>query len=246
MKQDYSWYADAQKLLPDELKKWGKILIIAPHQDDESLGCGGTIALLRKTGIPVHVVFVSDGSKSHPNSKKYPYEKLVTLRENEAVNALEILNVDVEEITFLRLKDSELPVKNSSGFENAVHLMQQLLLKVKPQTVILPWQRDPHKDHRATWEITDLAIKQTDSSIRKLEYLVWLWERGNVEDLPQPGECKVWEINIEQTIVQKKQAIAAHISQITTLIDDDPEGFILSPEVLAHFNKAKEIFVEKP
>src|SRR5689334_3255841 len=40
-------------------------LIISPHQDDEVLGCGGVIGLKREQGIPVQVVFITDGAGSH-------------------------------------------------------------------------------------------------------------------------------------------------------------------------------------
>ena len=50
---------------------WGKTLVVAPHPDDESLGCGGAIVLLRKFGNEVTVLTVSDGALSHPNSKKF-------------------------------------------------------------------------------------------------------------------------------------------------------------------------------
>lgn len=244
MKQEDNWYAHAQWLSDNDLGQFGKTLIIAPHQDDESLGCGGTIALLRKAGIPVHAAFISDGSMSHAHSKKYPYKTLVALRETEAINALQILGVDKQHISFLRLQDSKLPDEQKPDFQEAVYLVKELLLQIQPQTILLPWRRDPHKDHRATWQIVDHAAKEANKSIRKLEYLIWLWERGNVEDLPQTGECKVWKINIEQTLLQKKNAVAAHISQTTSLIDDDPQGFTLSAEVLAHFDKTEEIFIE--
>ena len=131
-------------------------------------------------------------------------------------------------------------------FANAVGLMQKIIQNYKPETVFVPWQRDPHPDHRATWQIVDQAITNAKQPIRKLEYFIWLWERADSGDLPKPGECKVWKVNIETAINQKKQAIAAHISQTTSLISDDPEGFTLSPEVLSHFDKPFEIFIEKP
>lgn len=245
MTTERNWFADAELLSPELLKEFGKTLIVAPHQDDESLGCGGTIALLRQLHLPVHVLFVSDGSMSHPNSKAYPTEKLIKLRENESIHALQILDVDQDDITFLHLKDSKLPSIEMPGFDEAVNSIREILLKIKPQTIIIPWQRDPHPDHRSTWQIMHEAINQIDFPVKKLEYLIWLWERANESDLPDPQEHKIWEVNIEQTLVQKKEAIAAHISQTTTLIDDDPEGFILSPEVLAHFDKKTEIFIER-
>jgi LmbE family N-acetylglucosaminyl deacetylase len=240
-----NWYDNARSLTGDDLKGWGSVLVVAPHQDDESLGCGGAIALLRQAGVPVHVVFTSDGSMSHPNSKQYPAERLVKLREEEAVEALQILGVPVTNITFLRLKDSRVPALNSNGFEEAVDLMQTLLNRIQTQTILVPWQRDPHPDHRATWQITHMAMQRANLPIRKLEYLVWLWERAENDDLPKPGEVSVWQLNIEPVLSLKRQAIAAHVSQTTPLITDDPDGFMLSPEVLAHFNKPLEIFIEQ-
>lgn len=234
----------AQPLDIFDLPLLGRVMVIAPHQDDESLGCGGTIALLRQAGVPVHVVFVTDGSLSHPNSQKYAAPKLTELRESEAVEALKILGVEADDITFLRQKDGHLPHHGDSGFEEAAALIKEVLDNVKPETLLLPWQRDPHPDHRATWQLVRHAVNEMDVDYRVLEYLIWLWERAAAEDLPLPGEVQAWRVNIEPVIDQKRQAIAAHASQTTGLIDDDPEGFTLSPEVLAHFNSAEEYFVE--
>ena len=239
------WVQQAQMLDIEGLKLLKKVLVIAPHQDDESLGCGGLIALLRQQGIPVHVVFTTDGSMSHPNSVKYPTSELIVLREREAVTALHILGVEAEQITFLRLKDGSLPTQEKPGFDPAVQLMQQVLHAINPQTVIVPWQRDPHPDHRAAWQITNAAIAKARLSCRRLEYLIWLWERAAPEDLPLPEEVKVWKADIASVTALKQRAIMAHTSQTTGLIDDDPEGFTLSPEVLNHFASNQELFVER-
>ncbi len=238
------WHDSAQPLDIRDLQMMGRVMVIAPHQDDESLGCGGTIALLRQAGVPVHVLFITDGSLSHPNSSTYPAPKLTELRESEAISALEVLNVAVEDITFLRRPDGHLPHAGQPGFEETAGLIQQALTHFKPETLLLPWQRDPHPDHRATWQLVHYAMEQADTEYRVLEYLIWLWERAAEEDLPQPTEVDVWKVDISPVKTQKQQAIAAHASQTTGLIDDDPEGFTLSPEVLAHFGSDEEIFVE--
>jgi LmbE family N-acetylglucosaminyl deacetylase len=243
--QSNNWYDNASELTGTELSNLGSVLVVAPHQDDESLGCGGTIALLRQRGIPVHVVFVSDGSMSHPNSKQYPAEKLMLLREQEAINALQILDVHADSIMFLRLKDGKVPAAGNERFEEAVDIMHTLIDRIEPQTIMVPWQRDPHPDHRASWQIVYEAMQRSDRSIRKLEYLIWLWERAAQTDLPKPGEVLVWQVDVKPVSVLKKQAIAAHVSQTTPLITDDPEGFTLSPEVLSHFDKPTELFIEQ-
>ncbi len=239
-----NWQQDARWLRPADLKQTGNVLVIAPHQDDESLGCGGTIALLRQAGVQVQMVFTTNGSLSHPNSKQYPAAKLTALREQEAISALHLLGVDESHITFLRLQDGSLPVSTAPGFAGAVKALTGVLGSIAPQTILLPWQRDPHPDHRATWQITQEAIRQAGIKPRQLEYLIWLWERAGENDLPMPGEVKVWKVDIKQVMQQKKAAITAHRSQTTRLIGDDPDGFILSPEVLAHFDKPEEVFVE--
>lgn len=238
-------YRQAHTLTPDSLQQLGRVLVVAPHQDDESLGCGGTIALLRQLCIPVQVVFTTDGSLSHPNSKKYPAQSLIALREQEAIKALQILGVDAGDITFLRLPDGRLPSAGEPGFDEAADKVREVLQTTQPQTIILPWQRDPHADHRATWQMTTQAMQKTGEDYRRLEYLVWLWERAAESDLPLPGEVQVWQTDISNVIELKRRAIEAHISQTTGLIDDDPEGFTLSAGVLAHFDRKEELFVEK-
>ena len=55
----------------------------------------------------------------------------------------------------------------------------------------------------------------------------------------------VWRVPIGQVLDQRNRAIAAHRSQVTHLIDDDPTAFYLSPELLAHFDNPRELFLEE-
>ena len=244
MKSAVEWYDTAVPLTPEQIKEFGSVLVVAPHQDDESLGCGGTIALLKMADITVTVLFTSDGSMSHPNSKKYPEEKLILLREQEAVNALKILGAKKEDIIFLRLKDSMLPTTDDVGFDSAVDVVSGILSKLSPCTIILPWRRDPHHDHRATWQILDRALSKFSKPVRVLEYFVWLWERAVNAELPGPAEGMMWKVAIGNVMDKKTAAINAHVSQTTNLISDDPDGFMLSGHMLGHFHNPYEYFFE--
>lgn len=224
---------------------WGKTLVVAPHPDDESLGCGGAVALLRKFGNEVTVLTVSDGALSHPNSVKFPPLKLRDLRESETIAALEILGVPADKITFLRFPDGSVPGELSDDFAAAVTNVRNHLAKISPQTILLPWRRDPHPDHLASWQIVKAAIIDNRNDYRILEYPIWLWERAEHADLPREKNIKIHRLKINEATVQKQAAIRAHASQIAGLIDDDPSGFQLSAEVLAHFDGECEIYFEE-
>jgi len=220
----------------------GDTIVISPHPDDESLGCGGTIAALAKAGKKVDIIFVSDGSMSHPNSQKYTAPLLMQLREREGLAAVNILGIPATQCYFMRLKDGAVPAIEAAGFAEAVSTMAKLLKKVQPQTIILPWKNDPHRDHKASWQITVAAIILAGLQVKLLHYLVWFWERGDTDhELLKSDLCK---IDISSVVESKQAAIKAHSSQLTNLIDDDTDGFILSPEVLDHFNGPFELFFQ--
>ena len=249
--------ARAAPYSPDVPACWGTTLVVAPHPDDESLGCGGAIALLRQQEHTVYVLFVSDGSMSHPNSQRYSAEARRDLREREAQSALALLGVPSSNVTFLRLPDTQVPtqplpttlpsvpsVKSVRPFDEATTLIHHHLQRIRPQTLLVPWRRDPHGDHRATWQLLRAAIDRTDFSIHWIEYPIWVWETTQPEDLPTDTDGTWFKLAITEVISQKKQAIAAHVSQTTSLIDDDPNGFTLRPEMIGHFVQPYEYYLE--
>ncbi len=231
---------------PIDARSLGRTLVLAPHPDDESLGCGGTLALLRRASFVVHVVFITDGTQSHPNSATYPANRLRELREAEAMEALSELGVSEKAVTFLRLPDRNVPGTDAPGFAEAVDAMLAVLQGVEPTTVLVPFERDPHPDHRATYQLLQAALARLAEPPRVLEYLIWLWELGRPDDLPRANERLALSVDISHALTEKKRAIAAHRSQVTRMIDDDPSAFYLSPELLRHFDTPYEIFLEKP
>jgi LmbE family N-acetylglucosaminyl deacetylase len=234
-----------ESLSPAEL---GSMMVVAPHPDDESLGCGGAIAHLVDLKIEVSVAFVSDGTKSHPNSRRYPSLDLRTLREAEARAALSTLGMDTGNgrITFFGLPDAAVPDLGSDDFDSAVDRAVAYCEKRAPETLLLPWRRDPHCDHRASRSIFLAASRQLSRPPRILEYPIWAYESANPDDLPVWGEVIARRMDVAGVLSRKRAAIAAHRSQLTGLIDDDPDGFRLTSTVLAHFDLPWEIYLESP
>lgn len=230
---------DAPLLPHHQLADWGATLCIAPHPDDEALGCGGTLALLAQSEVRTGIAWVSDGGLSHPNSPSYPRSKLAALRETEALQAAAELGV--ARTFFQRLPDGALPFPADAGFEEAVESARDILTEFAPHTLLLPWRRDPHRDHRASWIIW--ATAACNHSLQRLEYLVWAFERAAHDEWPRADEADAFRLDIAAVAARKRAAIEAHQSQISDLIDDDPTAFRLSNEVLAHFDGPHESWI---
>lgn len=230
---------------PEYATTLGPTAILIPHPDDESLGCGGLLALLRRAGLPIAAALVTDGTMSHPNSLRFPPAARQQLRERELRQALRELDVAAEQLLALNLPDGTAPHQpGQPGFTEAVEQLRHWLHQQNPQTLLLPWRRDPHPDHRATYALAQAALAGLAQPPRVVEYVVWAWERAATADLPQPGEVQGWRLDISSVLAQKQRAIHAHQSQLTGLIDDDPLGFRLSPEMLAHFAQPFETYFE--
>src|ERR1700688_4259111 len=87
----------------------GTCLILAPHPDDESLGCGGLIAACVAARRAPLVVILTDGAGSHPRSRAYPPARLRTLRANEATAAMAHLGLPPERLVLLEEPDGSAP-----------------------------------------------------------------------------------------------------------------------------------------
>lgn len=223
-------------------------LVIAPHPDDETLGCGGAIALLQAMGCAVQVLVISDGTRSHPHSIQYPPLRLRTLRETETQEALSILGMGNLEVTFLRLPDGSIPTPESADFQAALDRCCQFLQRLKPATLFLPWRLDPHPDHQATWHLIHAALanlKNLDYSPRLIEYPIWDWDPEQRGDWAEGDQITAWRLDISSVLDTKLKAIAAYRSQTTDLINDDPQGFRLTPEMLENFARPWELYLEE-
>jgi len=219
----------------------GGLVVVAPHPDDESLGCGGLIAEARAQGRSVRVVVVSDGTGSHPSSKTHPKDRLRQLREEEARDAVRELGLDrVRDIVFMRLPDRFVP-GDGPGAEAAIAEMIACVAAVDARAAFVTWRHDPHCDHQACYRIAR-AVQRRLPSLRLYEYTIWGFKLPPATPLETPQDG--FRIPIQRHLQRKRRAIAAHRSQTTDLINDDPDGFRLTVSDLARFALPYETFFE--
>jgi LmbE family N-acetylglucosaminyl deacetylase len=216
-------------------------IVVAPHPDDESLACGGLTAEACRQGLPGKVVIVSDGAGSHPNSKAYPPDRLTALREEEAKQAGAELGLKPEDMLFLRLPDRFVPFEGEEA-ERAIDALVDCVRDIGARSLFVSWRHDPHCDHEASYRITREAQRRVGEA-KLFEYVVW----GHT--LPPSTEVDPirsgFRIRIDQKALEnKRRAIAAHRSQTTDLIDDDPAGFRFTKSGLTRFDLPYEFFLE--
>lgn len=197
-------------------------MVFSPHQDDETFGCGGMIALKREQGIPVVVAFLTDGQGSVGEDSQMK-DKIVQIRKQEAVTALRILGVEPSEIYFLEKTDGTLQDLEGLQREQTIDQLAELLNKYKPEEVYVPHRKDSHQDHEAAYTLVKEAIAQTKIEVDLLQYAIWLfWRSPLFIMLKLQDIAAAYRLPIAAVQEKKNRAIASYSSQIDSL----PPGFI--------------------
>ena len=171
------------------------VLVIAPHPDDESIGCGGTICLHADRGDRVAAVFLTSGERGLTD---VPEEDARRMRELESQEAAGILGIS--SVTFLRRPDQQL----EQDTLQAAEALKPILEQEKPEVIYLPHERDFHRDHRASVSIVQTAVRSSGIATPALlsyEVLTPLTEYDRAED-------------ISPVIRRKLKAVCAHRSQV--------------------------------
>lgn len=215
-------------------------LILAPHPDDESLGCGGLIAEACRQDCPPIVVVLTDGAMSHPHSRRYPRQQLRLMREREALAATARLGLPAERVIFLRYPDTAAP-SEGLALQQAARRLADIVTVHGCGTVVASWAHDPHCDHEAAARIARTACRITGT--RLLAYPVWGYTL-QPEQLITQDQVRGFRLDVTHHLERKLAAIMAHRSQYTGLIDDDPDGFQLDPGFIERFLTPTEAFIE--
>jgi LmbE family N-acetylglucosaminyl deacetylase len=189
-------------------------LVIAPHPDDEAFGCGGLIARKRLAGQPVHIVFVTDGSLSHPHHPTLTPNALVALRENEARESLRTLEVDSDGIHFLDIRDGSLAHLSAADSTDLTERLRLLLRTIKADEIFLPSRRDGSSEHEAVFRLLQSALREISPLPRVFEFPVWSWWNPFLLLRDCLATRRVLRVDLTGCVFLKRAAIACHRSQV--------------------------------
>ncbi|MFK3891291.1 PIG-L deacetylase family protein [Sphingomonas sp. NPDC079357] len=206
-----------------------RLLVVAPHPDDETIGAHTLMARMRRRGVAVRVVVVTDGAASHPYSVRWPRRRLVAERRRESRRVLRQIGVTASAVTFLDLPDGRLVTQAATarrGLARAVAGRGAAL-------VVAPSHSDDHPDHRV---VAACVAMLRQPGLRTLSYPVW------------PAGQKIAGARhlflTTQERLAKRRALLTYRTQ-TGRIADDPQGFAMTRRQIAAFTSAQETFAER-
>jgi len=139
------------------------MLVVAPHQDDEVIGCGGALALQARSGSAASIVVLQDGAGEF-EAVGVTRQALNERRNEESRQAAAVMGVPVP--VFLNH-----PVLSADASQVAE--MLDLLLRLRVDAVFVPFVLDGHPDHRTANYILSAALREIPSTVRIFCYEVW-------------------------------------------------------------------------
>jgi N-acetylglucosamine malate deacetylase 1 len=211
------------------------VLVIAPHPDDEVLGCGGTIARFAGQGQSVTVAIVTRGTPLFPASQ---------VRQVRAEARKAARQLGVKKLEFLDLPVTTLHLIPEHKLNAA---FCRLVNQVRPQTVFVPFPGDRHEDHRQIFDAAMVAMRPDNRRPRVSRICCYEtvsethWTAPGIEP---PFEAN-WYVDIGDTLAAKLAAMRIYRSQLAEGI---PARSIEAIEALAKFRgsvvgmKAAEAF----
>jgi N-acetylglucosamine malate deacetylase 1 len=173
------------------------VWVVAPHPDDESIGCGGAVCLHRQRGERVRVVFLTSGERGIEGVSP---EAAQAIREAEAAEALDVLGVG--QMNFLRLPDLGL----AEAVKPAAGRLAEVFRADPPSLIYVPHSGESHPDHEAALPIVRaaLALAFPARPLPELRaYEVWT-----------PMTAFGWPEDISAVMQRKLRAVRCYRSQL--------------------------------
>jgi LmbE family N-acetylglucosaminyl deacetylase len=185
-----------------------RVVIVAPHPDDEILACGGLLQQLGAMRIPVTIVAVTDGEASHPGSATWTRARLQEVRPDETMAALAALGLDEVPVTRLELPDGSVASREPD-------LARALAALITPGDLLLTtWRHDGHPDHEATARACVTAASGCGAAL--VEAPIWGWHWSRPGDTAMPFNSARRLMLDDATLARKRAALDCFESQLVS------------------------------
>lgn len=232
-------YLDAVSTTPVDLDGIRSVVVLAPHPDDETLGAGGLIARASDDGVPVHVLLLTRGERSHPDSPTTTAPELAAVRDAEFTRALATLHAGAT--------SSSVGIPDGGTREHrdeVVDALQRALDDAeRPTLVVAPWRGDGHRDHRIAGEVAE-EVTAGATGVSLLTYPIWAWHWDDPSASAQPW-VRARVLRLPDAVrAQKRAALDAYASQIRPLSSAAGDEAIVDDRHAAHHLRSTEWFFE--
>ena len=220
----------------------GKIVIVAPHMDDEALACGGLIAKLPRKER-VHIIYATDGMKSPapiiPGRDKI-LPDLGKTRMQESMEAMKLLGVPEHNLHFLCLPEVQLK-KHLVSLKN---LLKNKIRAIAPKHIFVPFRYDRHPDHLAVNHVILTDFRHGDTQPQLIEYFVYYrWRLMPKRDIRRYIRPELlFKLEVGDVAGQKRKVLDCFKSQ-TTIYYPWQTRPILTPSLLDEECKSPEFFL---
>ncbi len=232
--------------------------MFAPHQDDETLGCGGTIIKKKSHGAGIKVVYMTHGGLAQSHLGQY---NLREIRREEALAATAVLGIEKSDLQFLEFPDGSLEAHR----EQAILIVEELIRAGRPEELYIPYRDDANQDHTSTNRIVWRALQKARHEADVFEYPIWFWfhwpwvpfslqkRRGNAGIIKNTFRYRFGfrlrafnsRMPVAEVLDRKKDALDQHRSQMERLVPD-PDwktlGDVAGGAFLESFFQPFEIF----
>ncbi|GAA5147516.1 hypothetical protein GCM10023321_08480 [Pseudonocardia eucalypti] len=218
-----------------ELTGHRKVVALAAHPDDETLGVGGTLRALHRAGTETTLVVATDGEAAYPGLDRRRRTELARTRRAELYAALHAAGLEELPVHWLGLPDGRLA-------EHLGELTERLIGPLAGADAYLaPWTGDPHPDHRAVGGAASAAAASTTYG---WGYPIWMWAWMRPEQPEIPWRLARSLPLGAGDLVAKRAACARYVSQL----DEPPPGCepVLPAELLAAAGRSAELVFREP
>lgn len=212
-----------------------RVIVVAAHPDDESLGAAGLLASATARGIHVEIVVVTDGEGSHPDSPTHSPATLGLMRRREVTAAAEAVGVS-HAPRFVGLPDGGTDAHRE---RIAAELHEELDRAGDDRVLVLsPWRGDGHRDHRVVGDVVEEVC--AGRGVRSRAFPIWLWHWGSPGDVPWDRAERV--ALDDEARDAKARALRAHESQLSALSAAPGDEAMIHERMHAHFRRDQEVF----
>lgn len=219
-------------------------LIVAPHPDDETFGCGALISLKRRLGVAVRVVFLT-GGESVGSCEGQERETVISARRLEAETACRHLGLEPGDLRWLAFPDRGVPRLGGAGFENALSLVAAELDAFSPGEVFCPHPLDSHRDHAAAAELVGEAARRASKPFIVIHYPIWMWYHASTGLSRRLKADRAWRLDGGPVRSRKRAAMAAYL-EAQKALNGLPYCGKLPWAFLWNFRRRNELFFSEP